>query len=372
MLATDTLPAPSAPDRDWPAEADLAGEARAFFFGQTDLYLAGASPASNDKLGDVLRAMGRDDLVDTAPGADPDNGCPQQWVAPIEMIARAATVRQIVIVETDRHTASQMAFLTDLVTRLAADGFTAYADDGLTLGPGGAAHPDVLLVSEGRVTRDPGHGRLIREVKRGRLQLVDAGVWWTSSSELSSLSPAEQSLRRQAALATQVSRRIFANDPRARAIIHVARSADPAAAISLKDNVAAQTGLSPLLIALTACTPADADPAYVPELGEGETQGPAAGMVFAIPRAAIREGRQTSGRSEGETAVTVPPALLSPDLPVLIEARRTGDPDLAVPEDRLMLLAGDALPLILPPGEYRLEAWTRIGPVAGPVMVQVD
>lgn len=372
MLATDMLPAQSAPDRDWPVEADLAGEARAFFFGQTDLYLAGASPASNGKLGDVLRAMGRDDLIDTAPGADPVNGCPQQWVAPIDMIARATSGRQIVIVETDRYTASQMAFLTDLVTRLAADGFSAYADEGLTLGPGGAAHPDVLLVSEGLVTRDPGHGRLIREVKRGGLKLVDAGVWWTSSSELSSLSPAEQSARRQAALATQINRRIFANDPRARAIIHVERSADPAATISLKDNVAAQTGHTPLVIALTVCARTDADPAFVPGLGEGATQGTSADMVFAIPRAAITDGRQLSGRSEGETSVTVPPALLSPDLPVLIEARRTGDPDLAVPEDRLMLLPGDALPLILPPGEYRLEAWTRIGPVAHPVMVQVD
>ena len=67
MLASD-IPA-TAPDRDWHVEADLAGEARAFFFGQADLYLAGASPASDGKLADVLRAMGRDDLVDTGPGA---------------------------------------------------------------------------------------------------------------------------------------------------------------------------------------------------------------------------------------------------------------------------------------------------------------
>jgi hypothetical protein len=370
MLASD-IPA-TAPDRDWHVDADLSGEARAFFFGQADLYLAGASPSSDGKLADVLRAMGRDDLVDTVPDAEMVNGCPQQWVEPIEMIARAAAGSQIVIVESDRHAASQAAFMRDLVTRLTSDGFTAYADDGLTLGPGGAAHPDVLLVSEGLVTRDPGHGRLIREVKRGGLQLVDAGVWWTSSRELSSLSPAEQSVRRQAALAEQVSRRIFANAPQARVIIHVERSEDPSAMISLKDTVAAQTGRAPLVVSLTACAPADSEPAFVPSHGDGAAQSASADMVFAIPRAAIKEGRLTSGRSEGENAVSVPPALLASDLPVLIEARRVGDPDLAVPEDRLMLLPGDRLPLILPPGDYRIEAWTRIGPVSSPVAVSVS
>jgi hypothetical protein len=372
MLAADAPAATAAPDLDWSVETDLAGEARAFFFGQADLYLAGASPASDGKLADVLRAMGRDDLVDTGPGDETVNGCPQQWVEMIELIARATTGRQIVIVESDRHAASQTAFLKDLVTRLASDGFTAYADDGLTLGPGGAAHPDVLLVSEGLVTRDPGHGRLIREVKRGGLQLVDAGVWWTSSSELSSLSPAEQSLRRLAALSSQVSRRIFANAPQARVIIHVERSGDPSATHSLKDSVAAQTGETPLVVALTACAPADSEPAFVPSHGDGAAQGAAADKVFAIPRAAIKEGRLTSGRSEGESVVGVPPALLSPNLPVLVEARRVGDPDLAVPEDRLMLLPGDQLPLILPPGDYRIEAWTRAGPVSAPVAVSVS
>jgi hypothetical protein len=372
MVATDVTAAPTGPDREWHSEADLAGEARAFFFGQADLYIAGASAAAGGKLADVLRAMGRDDLVDMAPATGGINGCPQQWVEPIEMIARAAAGSQIVIVESDRHAASQTAFLKDLVTRLASDGFTAYADDGLTLGPGGAAHPDVLLVSEGLVTRDPGQGRLIREVKRGGLQLVDAGVWWSSSSELSSLSPAEQSARRQAALAAEINRRIFANAPQARVIIHVERSADPSATISLKDNVAAQTGRLPLVISLTACAPSDSDPAFVPSHGDGATQGAAADMVFAIPRAAIKEGRQTSGRSEGENVVSVPPAFLSSTLPVLIEARRVGDPDLAVPEDRLMLLPGDRLPLILPPGEYRIEAWTRIGPLSTPVAVSVS
>ncbi|MDP3457739.1 MAG: hypothetical protein Q8S09_00565, partial [Hyphomonas sp.] len=153
MAATELSVAAPGTERDGPAEADLAGDARAFFFGQADLYLAGASPTAATQLADVLRAMGRDDLVD--PGLAPEtvHACPRQWVEPIEMIARAAASSRIVIIESERNAAAQTAFLKDLVTRLAQDGFTAFADDGLTLGPGGAAHPDVLLVSEGLVTR---------------------------------------------------------------------------------------------------------------------------------------------------------------------------------------------------------------------------
>ncbi|MDP1553884.1 MAG: hypothetical protein Q8L84_00375 [Hyphomonas sp.] len=367
MVATEVVAA-SVPMLAAPPEADLAGDARAFFFGQADLYLAGASPTAATQLADVLRAMGRDDLVD--PGLAPEtvHACPRQWVEPIEMIARAAASSRIVIIESERNAAAQTAFLKDLVTRLAQDGFTAFADDGLTLGPGGAAHPDVLLVSEGLVTRDPGHGRLVREVKRHRLQLVDAGVWWTSADQLASLSPAEQSARRQAGLVKQVSRLVFGADPGARVIMHIERATESPAA-TVKSDVARETGHEPLLIALTVCAPADAEPAFVPAHGDGASPGGEADMTFAIPHAEIREGRRTSGGRE--SVIAVPPAFLVPDLPVLIEARRTSDPALAIPEDRLMLFPGDRLPLLLPPGDYRIEAWTKAGPFAEPVIIRV-
>ncbi len=371
MLAREVVRAEPAPVRDWMVEADFAGDARSFFFAQTDLYLAGASPASDGKLADVLRAMGRDDLVTPASTAEADWLCPRQWVDPIEMIARAAAQSRIVIIESARNTSAQTAFAEEIVGRLAADGFTAYADDGLTLGPGGAAHPDVLLVSEGLVTRDPGHGRLLREVKSSGLQVVDAGVWWTSPDELAVLTSAALAAKRQEALANQVRRRVFAHDPEARVIFYTERSDDKSASASLKTDVARLTQQTPLLVVLAACSPSNADPAYLPPLGEEELPFTEADLVFAIPQAATLQGRQTSGRNAGEHVVAVPADFLASERPVLIEARRMADPDLAVPEDRLMLLPGDALPLILSPGEYRIDAWTRDGRVAETISVTV-
>ncbi len=372
MLAQDAPRDTAGAAEDWTLDADFAGDARAFFFAQADFYLAGASTTGDSKLAGVLRAMGRDDLVDAPEETSANYACPRQWVEPLEMISRAAQDSRIVILETARNTAEQTAFAEEVVARLAADGFTAYADDGLTLGPGGAAHPDVLLVSEGLVTRDPGHGRLLREVKRNRMQLVDAGIWWASANELASLSPAEQSARRQAALANQVSRRVFARNPGARVIFYTERSADAAASAALKADVARLTGHEPLLIALTGCAHAYEEPAFLPSYSEGQMPHGDAELVFAIPRAAIRSGRRMAGRNVAEQVVPVPPEFLQTGLPVLVEARRTSDPDLAVPEDRVMLFPGDQLPLILPPGEYRIEAWTKNGPFAASVAVAVS
>jgi hypothetical protein len=94
--------------------------------------------------------------------------------------------------------------------------------------------------------------------------------------------------------------------------------------------------------------------------------------VIAIPRPPLVEGRQGSAKDSGEAPVTVPVVFQPQQDPVLVEARRAGDPALAVPEDRLLLFPGDRLPLLLPPGHYRIEAWTKNGPISEPVSQVVD
>lgn len=349
-------------------EEDLAGDARALFFAQADLYLAGADPALDGKLSDVLRAMGRDDL---AGSGEPANGCPRQWVDPVELLSQSVGQSQVVILESDPHAPAQTAFLEGILTRLKKDGFTYFADDGLSLGPGGEGHPDVLLVSEGLVTRDPDHGRLLRAAKRLDLQLVDAGVWWSSPRELAEMSPEMQLAKRQSALSLQISRRAFEQDAGARILIHMERSAYPEAAEAFKTSVSLLTGHHPLLVSLADCASPGAVPAYLPGYADGPGAGEAADLVFAVPRSGLSSGRLSAGALRGETAVTLPPGFETGTKPLLVEARRAGDPDLAVPEDRLMLFPGERLPLMLPPGDYRIEAWTRDGRVAPAVTVNV-
>lgn len=356
-------------EQDLPPPANLAAGTRAFFFTQADLYLSGASPAENGALADVLRAMGRDDLVDTVSTGGTGLACPRAWVEPAEMIAQVASGSHFVIIESERRETAQVAFVEDVVTRLAADGFTAFADDGITLGPGGTADPSVPLVTEGPTTRDPAYGRLLRTAKNLNLDLVDAGVWWTGIGELTALTPDEQAARSQTALAEQVFRLVHARNPDARAIIHIEGSGDQSGARALRDNIKRLTGHTPLVVALASCTGGHA--AFLAAQGDGRVRRVQADFMFGVPQAPAKAGRMTSHTGSGEDAVSVPAAFLPRSLPVLIEARRKGDPALAMPEDRLLLLPGERLPLMLPPGDYRIEAWTKQGQLAEAVSLNV-
>lgn len=352
-----------------PPHEDLASATRAFFFTQADLYLSGASPADTGPLADVLRAMGRDDLVQRVSGNGTDLACPRAWVEPVEMIAQVASGSHFVIIESERGEIAHIAFVEEIVNRLAADGFAAFADDGITLGPGGMGDPVVPLVTEGLAAREPGYGRLLRTAKRLNLQLVDAGVWWTGVGELTDLSPGERIVRNQAALTEQVFRLVHARSPDMRAIVHIQGSGDQSGARALRDSIRRFTGHTPLVVALATCKGSNS--AFLAAPGEGRARKTQADFMFGVPQAPMKAGRLTSHDGSGEEAVAVPAAFLPRNLPVLIEVRRKGDPELAMPEDRLMLLPGERLPLMLAPGEYRIEAWTKQGKLAEAVSLNV-
>lgn len=346
-------------EEDSRPEARLARDMRGFFFAQTRLYQSGAAADSGSSLAPILRAMGRDDLVVRAPGDGGEVACPQRWVDPVELISQAASGARALILETDRSAPEQLAFVQGIAARLAADGFTAYADDGLAFDPGRAPDSEAPLITEGLAMRDPMHGRVVRAVKQRGLQLVDAGVWWSGPAELAALSDAERLTRRQAALAEQAAR-VFWRTPDVHAILHAERGEETG---KLAKDFQQLTGYRPVTVAFVQCTETSDPPAFLPFHYER------ADIVIAIPRPELTNRRLIPG---ADAQVAVPPAFLPSGDPVLVEARRVGDPVLAVPEDRLMLLPGDRLPLRLPPGSYRIEAWTEEGPVDAPVSMSVS
>lgn len=353
----------------WNVEDDLARDARAFFFAQAELYLSGASPREGGPLADMLRAMGRDDLVDPSPDHEPQIACPQRWVDPVELVARSVTGARAVILESEKHAPEQIAFVQQVATRLAGDGFDTYADDGLSFGPGGTSDTAAPLLTEGSVTRDPGYGRLLRDMKKQGMDLIDPGVWWTSPRELAALSAEEQRARRHLALAQQVNRRVLSRSPTARAIIHAERGDE---AKLLEKELRRLSGFEPVVVTFVRCSETLEAPAFLPQHGEGENPVKGGDIVIAVPRPPMLEGRQVSARDSGERPVAVPLKFTSHDKLVLVEARRPEDPVLAVPEDRLLLIPGERLPLLLMPGSYRIEAWTKDGPLSEPVSQRVD
>lgn len=311
----------------------------------------------------MLRAMGRHDLVDPSPDHEPQIACPQRWVDPVELVARAATGARAVILESERHAPEQIAFVQQVASRLVMDGFDTYADDGLSFGPGGTSDTSAPLLTEGAVTRDPRYGRLLRDMKTQGMELIDPGIWWSSARELAELSAEEQRAPASGAgPAGQPAGVVALAD--GQAILHAEHGGE---AKLLEKELRRLSGFEPVIVTFVRCSDADEAPVFLPDLGEGERPGSGADIVIAIPRPPMAQGRQVSARDSGETHVTVPLAFASKDQPVLVEARRAGDPALAVPEDRLLLLPGDRLPLLLPPGHYRIEGWTKNGPLSEPV-----
>jgi hypothetical protein len=53
----------------------------------------------------------------------------------------------------------------------------------------------------------------------------------------------------------------------------------------------------------------------------------------------------------------VPRRLKRPAERIIVEARNAADPADAVPVDRVLIDPGEDIPLLLPPGRYKVRAW---------------
>lgn len=356
---------------DWQTDGDIAAHARSFLFAQVDLYLAGASPSEGGPMADMLALLGREDLIRRPDGRGDAPYCARAWVDPLEHIVRAAADRQIVILVESSSQPRHRAFFSDLVEALAGQGYTVYAADALSNGPGRSAHPGLPLVTEGVLARDPIYGRMLRRVKALDLRIIDGDGWWSTPSELARLPPEELAHRRLTAQADRLAADVFAANADARVILHVSRNPGIAALSQLEAALSELTGMDPLTVSMTDCYPPDGQRALLPDHGDDPIPGVAADMSIGDPMIAFERGRPVWRRTIGDRDVGVPAVFAGHSEPVILEVRREGETDLAVPDDRVLLLPGDDLPLLLPPGRYRIEGWTRDGPLAAPVPIEV-
>ena len=348
----------------WYEEVDIADDARAFLFTQAALYDFGVNPAAGGALAEMLALMGREDLIGPPAEDAALPRCSAPPPEPVDHVRRAARdVRAVILIEQGNQPRHR-AFLMPLLGGLAEDGFTVYAADALSAGAGRSVFPGIPLITEGVLARDPVYGRLLRQVKAHGLDLIEGDGGWAPPSEIAALTPAGLAARRAEVLGGRLAD-VFAASGDTRALVHLSRHPGEAALAQLEAQLEASSGHAPLTVQMADCEPPGTPRALLPET-DAES-GEAADILVGEPVAAFRNGRPTWRRQLGDREIPVPAPFLHKDMTVIVEVRREGETPLAVPEDRLMLRPGETLPLMLPPGEYRIEAWTRNGPLAAPV-----
>ena len=136
-----------------------------------------------------------------------------------------------------------------------------------------------------------------------------------------------------------------------------------------------ETVHDPLTLSQTACYATGNAPvlAQTRQKNAGETKAyTLTDYMIGHPPLTFTNNRPDWRRTVGDIDTPVPAAFLGHSEPVIIEALRPEDPDLAVPVERLLLLPGETdIPLLLPPGTYRVEALLKTGKVGGAVTIDV-
>jgi hypothetical protein len=199
---------------------------------------------------------------------------------------------------------------------------------------------------------------------------------------------------REEAQANNLIAEVLEDDPAARVLVHVGyshaleapqpRGEGLAPHVWFAARLKEKTGIDPLTVSQTHCSPAAAEDASTGEgaadpgpdlragavvLADGSNAAPAGAIDLFLAHAPMTftDQRPDWRRRAGDVALAIPDAFLSTEQPVIIEARPVGAPLAAMPADRLLIYPGDAAPLLVPPGAWVVTAWTRDGLLGEPV-----
>lgn len=304
----------------------------------------------------------------------------------------------VIIINEDHSMPRDRAFILDLLPALRSRGFTHYAAETFHAQARENVSP-FIVVGDGHYTDEPIFGRLATKAKTLGYRLVpyemtmeqmlaDKGLTLKdvlADSEITmqealtdNSSVAEQIEKREIAQSENLIKNVWGESPDTKIIVHVGfshASEIPEGghrwmAARLKDK----TGIDPLTISQTHCR-SDGTDAYVATDAvntEGEPHTPFTDLLIAHPPLTFEKHRPAWRRGFGDKEVEIPPQFLGHSEPILIEARTPDQPGNAVPIERLLLRPGEQeIPLLLPTGIYRIEAFNSDGNISGMKQIEV-
>jgi hypothetical protein len=321
-----------------------------------------ASAITRNDHNQAYAMLGREDRIET----ERKPVCDVASDDALTIIARLAANAQIIIINESHDAPRDRAFIEDLAGVVAPLGFQIYAAETFTPMATRSAAPHPVL-ADGIYSQEPTFGQLLRAIHRLEIRRVAYEHLAPIAAETDFV---EAVNTREAGQAANLIQAIFIQNRDAKVLIHVGhghnredtertsgrrfRSREIVwMARRLKDTLK----IDPLTIDQTTFA-ADRSGVCV---GTGPGGGLPEGrdIFIAHPPTAFERHRPTWRLARGQVLIDPPKGLASREARVVYEARFANEPDSAVPIDRVMIDPRETVPLALPPGRFKVRAWTQ-------------
>lgn len=305
--------------------------------------------------------VGREDLAWVIPRVSERPVCTPllrdgEPVDPAEEIVARAAEAQFVMLNEAHHDPHHRAFIAEVAERLRTRGFSIYAAE--TFSTMAVDRTETWPhTNDGYYTDEPLFGALLRRVRALGYELVA----YERIRRESDPTGAEGVPLREQGQAENLRARILDRDPNARVLVHAGHghvsehrgheTFGPLMAQRFKQ----MTGIDPLTVDQTRFAAPGAEFVVCDLSGSDQA---AVDLRIGSPNPTFERSRPTWRRRGGQQDVELPRQLTPIAEPTIFEARYANEPDEAVPVDRILVRPGEDIPLLLPAGRYRVEAWT--------------
>jgi hypothetical protein len=330
--------------------------------------------------GQMASTAGREDLVAIPTNDRP--ACVATGGDLVRDIVERARLTNIVIINETHGEPIQRHFVGKVLRALAAEGYSIYAGETFMYDID-LAHPDVVG-GDGTYTNEPIFGRTVRLAKSLGYKLVGYEETPEQNKASAAAHPELNRIdRRETSQTENLMKVIFSDQPNAKVVIHVGdahaweRKAPwtKSASVWMAERLKKATARDPLTISQIDCV----SPTAGVVIGETRLSAdgkPEAGspvdLYVGHPALTFRDGRPAWRQEAGDKPTAVPAQFLNLTDRVMVEARPEDASLESVPIDRILLFPGEKLPLLLPPGRYRIDGYLSTGRMeTAPVIVDV-
>lgn len=290
----------------------------------------------------------------------------------IKGIVSQIGTHNLIIINENHAEPRDRVFILNLIKALKGYGFTHFAaetfEDRLS-----SKGNTFSLVTDGYYSNEPIYGRLLSYVKKEGFELVKYEQ--TESQLLSDGASISEIIEaREKAQSENLISSVLGSKPNTKLIVHVGHShvaeipvVRPGSTNATKwmaSILKEKTNINPLTISQTACASPDQEITIASKAinKNGKMVPLVTDYAVGHPEVKFTNNRPDWRRTMGDIEVSIPVEYTEFSELILIEARLEQQPDIAVPIDRLLLRAEDKdIPLLLPVGRYRIEAFNELG-----------